>query len=265
MLRNFKGLVQKLGMNQFVSLNVTPMVAITVAAAFWANPALAARSGDQNLGWPGKTLAANECYGPKQGFGPYDYNDPAQRQRSDPRYKSNIELVENRHFTAKVESLRGGETSIDSYGDTSYTINAFPNHHRALWAMTRYYLARLHQAGEESLLTMERLGQEPVPPECWFNRAIYFAPEDPIAKMLFATYLHRRGQFELALDYYQQAERLLPNHAELAYNLGLLFVDEGDLDNAKRYAVKARDLGYPLKGLKKRISEKERDLRKTPE
>jgi tetratricopeptide (TPR) repeat protein len=224
----------------------------------------AARTGDQNLGWPGQTLAGNRCYGPAQGFGPLDYRNPRNRTRTSTSSKPPLALVEDQHFTPKVESLEGGSTAIDAYGDLSYTINAFPNHHRALWAMSRYYLRALRTKGEDPLLTQERLGKEPVPPECWFNRAMRFAPEDGVVKLIFGIYLHRRGKLESAQELYQEAEQMMPNHAELAYNFGLLYVDMGDIDNAKKYEKRARELGYPLKGLTRRISRMDPSFRDEP-
>lgn len=218
---------------------------------------LGARTGDKNLGWPGKTLSGTSCYGPAQGYGPFDYTDPNQHVTPKSGGVSSIKSVENFHFTPKVESLRGGATSIDAYGDLVYTINAFPNHHRALWAMSRYYLRALNKVGLEVLQGRERAAASPAPPECFFNRAKLFAPNDHVIEFIYGLYLHKRGDLDMALEKYQVAEQKLASHSELIYNMGLLHLDMGNLDKAKEYAAKAAKLKYPLRGLENRIKREE--------
>lgn len=58
-------------------------------------------------------------------YGPFDYNNGEHR-------RGNLPVVERFHFTSKVQSLRGGNTSSTAGGDLSYTLKSFPNHHRAL-------------------------------------------------------------------------------------------------------------------------------------
>jgi len=50
--------------------------------------------------------------------------------------------------------------------------------------------------------------------------------------------------------------------AEINYFLGLVAVDLGDLEEARRYADKARKLGYPLKGLHNKIKRHEKERNK---
>ena len=60
-------------------------------------------------------------------YGPYDY-------RID---KDKLPIVEIAHFTAQVESLLRGQSMASFAGDISYTLQRFPNHHRALMSVMR--------------------------------------------------------------------------------------------------------------------------------
>ena len=214
----------------------------------------AARTSDQNLGWPGNTLASNECYGGGQGFGPFDYTDPETARPGKYGQSPPLHLVEIAHFTPEVEHLVRGKSGA-IYGDLDYTLRAFPNHHRALWSMVRYYLGQIKAVGYETLKKNELTHDGAPPPECYFNRAIVFAPEDPMVPAIFGIYLHRRGMLDAALASYMKAEKQLRKHAELAYNMGLLYVDLGNLEKAREYAERAQTLGYPLSGLQRKIAQ----------
>jgi tetratricopeptide (TPR) repeat protein len=199
---------------------------------------------NRNVGWPGTSLSENPCFGKAQGYGPYDYITE--------RHK--LGVVEAYHFTPEVENLiRGKSASVG--GDLDYTLRAFPNHHRALWAMTRLYLQKVSTTDADALAREERAQRSMTPPECYFQRAKRFAPKDGIVSGIYGIYLHKRGRLDAALQEYKIAESLNPEHAEIAYNTGLLYADMNDVENARKYAERAERLGYPLKGLRNRIAE----------
>lgn len=213
--------------------------------------ALAARVGDKRLGWPGDTLAGLPCRGNDQGFGPFDYRDPSSRVALGTG-AAPLDVVERHHFTAEVEALvRGKSGSIG--GDIDYTLRAFPNHHRALWARIKLHLQSLAQAKPDSVLN------EGVPaPECYLNRAERFAPDDVKVQILYGIYLHKIQRYDSALERYRKAEKVAPNDAELLYNMGLLHLDRNELEQARKYAEKAYALKYPLPGLKRRLERADR-------
>lgn len=70
---------------------------------------------------------------------------------------------------------------------------------------------------------------------------------------IFGIYLHRREMYDAALAQYDLSESVLPNNSEVIYNKGLLYFDMGQFDKAREYADKARELGYPLKGLQRKL------------
>lgn len=222
---------------------------VVLCLLFSAKSAYAAQNLNREPGWPGSTLGGLSCWGQGSGYGPFDYLSE----------KNKLGIVEMHHFTPEVEQLIAGK-SASVGGDIDYTLRAFPNHHRALWARSRLYLRSLNSEGYEAIEQRQRSRQGGTPPECYFQRAKAFNPGDPMVSAIFGIYLHKHGKLEAALAEYQQAEKKMPDHAELAYNMGLLYLDMGNLPKAKEYAGKAKTMGYPLTGLEKRIIRIEKDI-----
>ena len=50
-----------------------------------------------------------------------------------------------------------------------------------------------------------------------------------------------------------KADKLMPGDANVAYNLGLIYVDLKDYENAREYAKRAYDGGFPLPGLRQKL------------
>src|SRR3990170_454495 len=66
----------------------------------------------------------------------YGYGDGARPP--DYRFeRGKLAVVEKRHFTPKVERLISGESNSKPGPDIGYTLNKFPNHHRALLALSK--------------------------------------------------------------------------------------------------------------------------------
>ena len=212
--------------------------------------ALTSQGLNREPGWPGVTLSGTPCFGSLQrgrGYGPFDYVSE----------KHKLRIVENAHFTPAVEQLIKGK-SASVAGDIDYTLRAFPNHHRALWARARLYLQTLNRIGYDKVKRRE-LDRDKAykPPECYFQRAKVFNPNDPMVSAIFGIYLQKRGEQKAALKEYKLAETTIPNNGELIYNMGLLYLEMGELSTAKLYAIRAEALGYPLSGLKRMIAEQE--------
>jgi len=178
-----------------------------------------------------------ECGSLRNAYGPFDY-------RSEDNRKNKIPIVEGAHFQPEVEALQlGGPiyfTPYDLIGGLDYTLRAIPNHHRALASLARYALRGWKT---EPFRT----------PECYFDRAIRFQPEDGDVRLIFGSYLHRKKNYKAAEEQYAAARELMPDSVELSYNLGLLYVDTGELSKAKTEAIRAYALGYPLPGLKDKL------------
>jgi hypothetical protein len=136
-------------------------------------------------------------------YGPYDYTNPTH-------VRDNLPIVEQYHFDRGVDALKGHAISGPDNlgGDIAYTLRAFPNHHRALDAMGRYQLREKQAPARGARYTAE----------CWFERAMAFAPNDGVVHMVYGIYLARKGDKDAALARYLEALDLLPDSAELHYN-----------------------------------------------
>lgn len=170
------------------------------------------------------------------GVGPFDYGNAAQRTNP-----QEIPIVEGHHFTPQVESLTAGASSADVMDDLDYTLRAVPNHHRALNAVARY---DLQQGG--------------IPPrwrsaECWFDRATRFRPDDGQVWLVYGNWLAGKQRQADALEAYERARTLLPESAEVHYNLGLLYFKMGEYAKALASARVAYAGHYPLPGLRRKL------------
>jgi Tfp pilus assembly protein PilF len=167
-------------------------------------------------------------------YGPYDYRTATPQQRS---------TVENFHFTRDVETLRRGASSLRIGADVDYTLRAFPNHPRALLAMVRL--------GEREKTPKPRGTNYSV--ECYFDRAIRFAPDDPSVRLLYGTFLLKNGKREAAVEQLKLAEQHAGANGNVCYNLGLAYFDLKDYAKARDYAKRAYELGFTLPGLKRKL------------
>lgn len=191
------------------------------------------------LGFSGKDLSGKPCSGGQQGYGPYDYTNQGNHRRRLP-------IVEEFHFTPAVEGLRHGQSSLLLH-DIDYTIRAFPNHHRALFALIRFVTEPGHPK--------EGVGDLRSQPECYLQRALRFKPDDGKVMLLYGLYLHRLGKLAEAEHQYRAAVKQMPRSSEAHYNLGLLLTDMERYQEAVPEARKAYQLGYPLSGLRRRLAE----------
>ncbi|MBK8750328.1 MAG: tetratricopeptide repeat protein [Candidatus Competibacteraceae bacterium] len=193
-------------------------------------------------------FAAPPCGNISNAYGPFDYTDPEHHEKKLP-------VVEHFHFTPEVESLIRGKSG-HIWGDLDYTLRAFPNHHRALYAFVRYELRERKKSQQENKPYKPQMaeGGYPMTAECYFDRAIRWRPNDPTVRLLHGLFLHLSGNLEQALAEYEISERMQPNSADLQYNLGLLYFDKKQYVLAKEHAKKAYQLGYPLPGLRKKLT-----------
>ena len=153
-----------------------------------------------------------------------------------------LAVVETFHFAPQVEALQRGQSGPLG-GDISYTLEHFPNHPRALSAM-----ARLAQR-----LRKEQVPAARFPVECYFQRAIAFAPEDGAARALYGAYLLSLRRDTDAVAQLEGAVALRPGHAAAWYTLGLARVRLKDFPQALEAAHKAYGLGFPLPGLREKL------------
>ena len=174
-----------------------------------------------------------EAYGATGG----DYTNSDDRQKKLP-------IVEKFHFTPNVENLTAG-ASGHLGADLTYTLQRFPNHHRAL--------ASFAKLGLRDKTAKPRGAHFSV--GCAFDRAIRFKPSDGTVRMIYSNYLMKMGKNDEAFAQLKEASNLQPEDPTINYNLGLLYVQKKDYEQARTYAKKAYELGFPLPGLKNKLVE----------
>lgn len=168
-------------------------------------------------------------------YGPVDYVSAAGTEA--------LDIVNRAHFTARVESLAGGSTGYMGQ-DLGYTLNAVPNHHRALLAASR--LAAREKTDQPAYLTFSV--------SCYFDRATRFRPADTVVRGLYAKYLHdflnRKDEALRQVDF---AAQHAGDNAFTHFNAGLLYLEMGEYNKAAEQAAKARDMGFPREDLIDRL------------
>jgi tetratricopeptide (TPR) repeat protein len=173
------------------------------------------------------------CGSLQNAYGPFDY-------RSD---KDKLAIVESYHLTPNVVNLVSTQSAGTIGGDLDYTLRAFPNHHRALMAMMKL--------GEKENAAKPRGAKYGV--ECYFQRALRFRDDDATVRMIYASYLSKKGKRVEALGQLDAAERLESENANIIYNTGLIYFDLKEYDKSLSYARRAYGLGFPLPGLRDKL------------
>jgi len=186
------------------------------------------------LASPHVMAQVNACGDLKNHYGPLDYRTAPQSER---------DLIENYHFTPKVAALKEGQSTTYIGADIAYTLRVFPNHPRALYAMAE--LAR-----REKRPTPEKAG---LSVECWFERAMRFRPDDGAVHIIYGIELLKDGRREQAVQQLERGLELLPDSGNAHYNVGLAYFDLGDYVSAREHAKKAKELGYTLPGLQRKL------------
>jgi tetratricopeptide (TPR) repeat protein len=181
-----------------------------------------------------RAAAQDACGDLKNFYGPFDY------RTASPELKARIE---NFHFTPKVATLQGGQSTMDIGADIAYTLRVFPNHPRALYAMA--------ELGRRQKLPVPIKAGLSV--DCWFERALRFAPDDGQVRIVYGIELLKDGKREQAIDQLNAGIKLDPTDGNAQYNVGLAYFDLGDYDKALEHAKKAEALGYTLPGLKAKL------------
>jgi tetratricopeptide (TPR) repeat protein len=142
-----------------------------------------------------------------------------------------------------VEALRRGTTSNRAARDIDYTLRAFPNNPRALFAMMRLAEREKTEKPVGSRYTVS----------CWFDRALRFAPDDGAVRVVLGIYLSKNGKKDEAIKQLEIAQKLVGDDPNLHYNLGLTYFDLKEYDKSLEHAHAAYRLGFPLPGLREKL------------
>lgn len=200
-------------MIKFPGVSAPCLTMAAVLAALLTTQAAVAQATPQNICGP-LTIPGQ--------FGPFDYR----------KHKDKVALVEPYHFTPQVEALI---KSINGKlgGDIAYTLQRLPNHHRAL--------ASLIRLGERE--KRDKPDGEDWSVECRLERAMRFAPDDLIVRLLYADFLRRQKRP-------QDAEKLLdwvadqPDLPPLTLiSIGIIYLDLEKVPRALEFAERACSQG----------------------
>lgn len=175
------------------------------------------------LSMPVKAQLDPSCGQLDNPYGPFDYR--TQRHL--------LPIVERRHFTPVVEGLIRGSTTTQPGPDISDTLRAFPNHHRALAAVMR--LGEKTKSPHPSGLAYRV--------ECYFLRAVAFAPDDTVARVLYARYLGQASRADDARHHLALAALHAKGNPVTHQNIGLVYYEIKDYDKALAAAHEALRLG----------------------
>jgi len=182
---------------------------------------------------PYQPSALGLCGPLENAHGPFDYRTASREDR---------QLVEGAHFTPSVESLRQGNRGTLG-SDIDYTLRAFHNHPRALYAMTRL--------AERSRTNRPQGAHYPV--ECYYDRAIRFQPNDAMVRGLYAAFLIEHGRPDEARSQLKAAEEFGSADPQVVYNLGLAYFDLKEFDRSLAFARRAYSMGIGFPGLRDKL------------
>jgi tetratricopeptide (TPR) repeat protein len=144
-----------------------------------------------------------------------------------------------------VEALVSGHSATIG-GDISYLMRTSPNHHRGLIAIMRLVERTKNPQPRDLQYSID----------CYFDRAVRFAPDDVIVRMLFARFLGTRNRLTEARSQLDHATRLAEDNGLTHFNIGLTFFDLGMYPEALARAHSAKSLGFARPELEARLREK---------
>jgi hypothetical protein len=170
----------------------------------------------------------------RNAYGPFDYRTAS----ADNKY-----LVEGVHFTSDIENFRKNGKASFVANDIDYTLRVFPNHPRALMALSKLSLQLKSMRPPGTQWTVD----------CYFQRAIRYRADDSAVRLVYGIHLTRWGKKDAARQQLDMAEKAPVEDGNFHYNLGLAFLDVGEADRALKHAKRAYALGYQLPGLRNRL------------
>ncbi|MFT7774319.1 tetratricopeptide repeat protein [Roseateles sp.] len=192
-----------------------------------------------------QTLPA-ACGTLRQSWGPFDYRP--ERYIPETTYRSHaalLAIVEHAHFTPEVENLIRGKTGALPGGDLSYTLGVFPNHHRALIAVSTLALKLKSPQPPETRFSVD----------CYFRRAMAFRPDDPMVRMVYANYLIQLGEKADAEQQIDAVAATNPDGPLTLRNIALLYFDAKNYDKSLQFVHKAAATGLNVDIIKSKLQQ----------
>lgn len=171
---------------------------------------------------------------------PRDYRLRNTDQGSPP-YRWAYEDNWRAHSVGAIRGVRAGQFTKAVRYNLDWTLFRWPNHLPVLEALIEYDVRNGPTYGYPM-------------PECYFYRARMFAPDDINVLLAEGVYFWRKGNLPRAIQSYESALTLDPTSADAHYNAGLAYAEAGDYEKALGHAWAAYGQGYPLPGLRRKLS-----------
>lgn len=185
------------------------------------------------------------CGSLQREWGPFDYRP--ERYVPEGTYRSHnalINIVEQAHFTPEVETLiRGKSSGALPGGDLSYTLSVFPNHHRALIALSNLAVREKSLQPKQTSYSVE----------CYFQRAMAFRPDDNMVRMIYANYLIQIGRVPVAVTQIDTVASRNPDSAFTQRSISLLYFEVKNYEKALTHAHKASEHGMNIDVIKTQL------------
>lgn len=169
-------------------------------------------------------------------------NKTDYRDRSTAQLRWSIEDNKLNHLDKAKLRMERGEYSRDVIAEIDWTLARYPNHQVALSLLVSYSLA-----GGKAYDFQQ--------PDCYFKWAREFAADDLNVLMAEAYLKWRTGKSEEAIEIYQEALKIDSQSSTAAYNIGLIFFEKKNYNEATKYAAVAYELGYPLPALRQKLAD----------
>ena len=186
------------------------------------------------------------CGALQNAFGPFDYRpDTYVYESTYKSHKALVNIVEQAHYTIETEMLSSRKSGlvVSPGADLSYTLRAFPNHHKALMTLIALSEKEKVDKPRDSIYTVD----------CWFRRAVAWKPDDNVAKMIYSTYLEKTNRRSEAEAQLEAAARQAGDNVFTHHNLGLVYFDMKMYDKALFHAHKTYGLGMTVPTLKEQL------------
>ena len=159
---------------------------------------------------------------------------------SSPLVKKGVSDLDRYHTSLAARELGSGSLYRSVMDNLDFTLRHSPNHHQALQVLIQY-----DKAGGKAWDFPQI--------ECYLSWAKEFAADDPDVWLLGGYYFWTKKKIPDAEAWYRRAVELNPDSADAHYNLGLLYVQKADYEQALEHAHAAYARGYPLPGLRTKL------------
>lgn len=141
---------------------------------------------------------------------------------------SYLKIVESAHVAVIPNWIKQGRFN-NAVGDIKYTLDRFPNHPVSL----------------QQLSTVAQMTKNIALAVTYFERAIALFPQYGLTRAQYGLFLVAINNVDAGIERLKQAVEIEPTLAAGYAGLAHAYVKKNDLEEARRAATMARELGFP--------------------